>query len=352
VQRWIRRVGRCIVPAVIALRWTSHGDTKPRANGNLQQCVGSLGRKNRRRRTDHWSGVPVCDGPFGAWRTMPASRTETYTGAGSFSNWFCGFWVGMLLAAFLRSGRRRFLEAAEARLRLTVPHSDDRNTHDIGFNLCTSLPSAYFITGDPWFREVGLHGAKQLRSRLVTTRSNAYIPSWPPTHEQGGSTAQIDTIPVLSLLHWAALESKDDGFNTVGEAHAKTTREHFVRRTIRLFIPWSSTAAPAIPCGNLLSADMQTAHAGRAVRPGRSTALSRRRMRPEASNISNLPSTWLAISWVDLMKLLFPSGTLMIHQIQIRRATPLRRLSLHRHCWICHRYIPTPRLEPHGEGTR
>src|SRR5262245_53299032 len=120
---------------------------------------------------------PYVTDPSGAWRTMPAFRTKAYTGEGSLGNWFCGFWIGMLLAVYLRSGQERFLEIARARMRSVVPHGDDRNTHDIGFNLCTSISSAYYITGDPWFREVGLHGANQLRSRLVTTQENAYISS-------------------------------------------------------------------------------------------------------------------------------------------------------------------------------
>jgi unsaturated chondroitin disaccharide hydrolase len=135
----------------------------------------------------------------------------------------------MLLAAFLHSGRQYFLDAALSRLRSVVPHADDRNTHDIGFNLCTSVPSAYRITGDPWLREVGVHGANQLRSRLVTTRNNASIPSWPLVHERGSRTVQIDTMPVLPLLYWAAEESKDAGFREAGEAHAQTTQQHFVR---------------------------------------------------------------------------------------------------------------------------
>src|SRR5262245_55672178 len=165
----------------------------------------------------------------GAWRTMPAFRTKAYSGVGSLGNWFCGFWIGMLLAAYLRSGRQLFLERANARMRLTVPHADDRNTHDIGFNLCTSIPSAYYITGDSWHREVGLHGANQLRSRLVMTPGNAYIPSWPLTHEQGSRTVQIDTMAVLPLLYWAANETNDKAFLAAGEAHAQTTRGHFVR---------------------------------------------------------------------------------------------------------------------------
>src|SRR5215470_3082557 len=107
---------------------------------------------------------PYATDASGAWRTKPALQTQAYTGEGSFGNWFCGFWIGMLLVAFLRSRRRQFLDTAISRIRSMVPHSDDRNTHDIGFNLCTAVSSGFHITGDPWVREVGLHGAKQLRS--------------------------------------------------------------------------------------------------------------------------------------------------------------------------------------------
>jgi unsaturated chondroitin disaccharide hydrolase len=178
---------------------------------------------------DYWSEFPYATDAFGAWRTKPASQTEGYTGEGSFGNWFCGFWIGMLLAAFLHSGRQHFLDAAMSRIRSIVPHSDDRNTHDIGFNLCTSIPSAYHIMGDPWLRDVGVHGANQLRSRLVTTRDNAYIPSWPLLDDRGSRTVQIDTMPILPLLYWATEESKDADLREAGEAHAQTTREHFVR---------------------------------------------------------------------------------------------------------------------------
>ncbi len=176
------------------------------------------------------AGFPYATDASGAWRTKPASQTEGYTGEGSFGNWFCGFWIGMLLAAFLRSGRRRFLDTAMSRMRSVVPHSDGRNTHDIGFNLCTSVPSAYHITRDAWLAEVGVYGANQLRARVVTTRDNAYIPSWPLGNDDRGSrTVQIDTMPVLPLLYWATEESKDATFGAAGEAHAQTTQEHFVR---------------------------------------------------------------------------------------------------------------------------
>jgi len=172
---------------------------------------------------------PYTTDASGAWRTKPSSQTEGYTGEGSFGNWFCGFWIGKLLAAFLRSGRRHFLRTAISRVHSMVPHSDDRNTHDIGFNLCTSIPSAFHITRDAWLREVGVYGANQLRSRVVKTQDNAYIPSWPLGNNRGSRTVQIDTMPVLFLLYWATEESKDASLRAAGEAHAQTTQEHFVR---------------------------------------------------------------------------------------------------------------------------
>ena len=43
-------------------------------------------------------GFPYVTAESGAWRTMPASRSAGYDGdAWSHGNWFCGFWVGLLL---------------------------------------------------------------------------------------------------------------------------------------------------------------------------------------------------------------------------------------------------------------
>ena len=43
---------------------------------------------------------PYVTAPDGSWRTMPASRSAGYAGdAWSHGNWFCGFWIGLHLAA-------------------------------------------------------------------------------------------------------------------------------------------------------------------------------------------------------------------------------------------------------------
>ena len=65
---------------------------------------------------------------------MPASRSAGYAGdAWSHGNWFCGFWVGLHLAAYLWTRDERHLGFAKERMVLVAPRADNPNTHDIGF---------------------------------------------------------------------------------------------------------------------------------------------------------------------------------------------------------------------------
>ena len=56
---------------------------------------------------------PYVTDPQGRWETLPASQSACYTGqAWSHGNWFCGSWVGLLLAAHLRTGNAELLALA------------------------------------------------------------------------------------------------------------------------------------------------------------------------------------------------------------------------------------------------
>src|SRR5262249_39576242 len=78
-------------------------------------------------------------------------------------------------------------------------------------------------------------------------RTNGYIPSWPLTHEQGGRTVQIDTMPVLPLLYWAANDTKDTAFLAAGEHTRKPRGSILFVPTTRLYILSSSTLPPGHP---------------------------------------------------------------------------------------------------------
>lgn len=169
--------------------------------------------------------------PDGSWQTHPASWSAGYAGkAWSHGHWTCGYWVGLLLAAHLRSGERRFLDWARERMRLVAQRADDPNTHDIGFIFDGSAIPGFHITGDPWYADIALRAASRLRGRLVTTRTGAYLSSWGPLNDMRGRTSSaIDTMGNLSLLYWAANHAEDGSFRHAAEAHADKTRDAFLR---------------------------------------------------------------------------------------------------------------------------
>lgn len=167
----------------------------------------------------------------GRWQTYPASWSAGYAGnAWSHGHWTCGYWVGLLLAAHLRSGDEKLLIWARERMRLVAQRADDPNTHDIGFIFDGSAIPGYHLTQDPWYADIALHAASRLRSRMVLTRTGAYLSSWGPlTDVRGRTSSAIDTMGNLSLLYWAARQTGDDSFRFAAQAHADKTLSAFVR---------------------------------------------------------------------------------------------------------------------------
>lgn len=169
--------------------------------------------------------------PDGSWDTMPASRSAGYDGENwSHGNWFCGFWVGLLLISHLHTGKPEPLELALERMRMVAPRASDPNTHDIGFIFLSSALPAFHITGEETHARTGLEAARQLRARLVRTDMGAYVSSWGPHDDiRGRRSSAIDTMANLPLLYWAASHTRDDSFLVAGELHARATERAFVR---------------------------------------------------------------------------------------------------------------------------
>lgn len=174
---------------------------------------------------------PYVTAPDGTWRTMPAGLSAGYgPGGWSHGNWFCGFWVGLLLIAYLHTHDDRFRALALDRLRLVAPRADDPNTHDIGFIFQASAVPAARITGEVWCKALGLRAAERLRGRTVNCQRGAYIPAWGALEDpRGRRSSAIDTMANLELLLWAAETSGDGSFRLVAQAHANMTRRSFVR---------------------------------------------------------------------------------------------------------------------------
>lgn len=162
----------------------------------------------------------------GKWRTMSASVSAGYRPDGwTHGNWFCGFWVGLLVAAHLWTRDERYLAIAEERMRLVAQRAEDGNTHDIGFIFISSAVPLFHVTAAARHRDIALKAAERLRSRLVVTPRGAYIASWGPMSDpRGRCSSAIDTMANIPLLFWAAEAAGDASFSMAGAAHAEMTR--------------------------------------------------------------------------------------------------------------------------------
>lgn len=174
---------------------------------------------------------PFVTDETGKWRTMPASRSAGYRDDGwDHGNWFCGFWVGLLLVAYVRTGDQRYRDWALERMRLVAPRAADPNTHDIGFIFESSAIPAYRLLGDAEHAALALEAAGKLRARVIATPRGAYLSSWGPLDdERGRRSSAIDTMANLSLLFWAAEHTKDASYRVIAESHAQMTLKAFVR---------------------------------------------------------------------------------------------------------------------------
>jgi unsaturated chondroitin disaccharide hydrolase len=180
---------------------------------------------------------PYVTTPSGSWATMPASLSAGYRGKDwSHGNWFCGFWVGLLLVSYLRTGDEKYLRLADERLLLLAPRSEDGNTHDIGFIFYPSAIAAHHITGEQRYGELALRAAEQLRRRLIMTPKGSFISSWGPLDdERGRRSSAVDTMANLPLLYWAGVYDHDASFVLAGEAHAMMTRRAFIRQDMSTY---------------------------------------------------------------------------------------------------------------------
>lgn len=175
--------------------------------------------------------------PDGSWDLLPASLSAGYSGeAWSHGNWFCGFWVGLLLASYLHTGDQRYMTWARERMRLVAQRADDGNTHDIGFIFESSAVPGFHITGDEWYADIALRAADRLRARLVTTPAGAYLASWGPMDDpRGRRSSAIDTMANLPLLYWAANYSDDGSYRLAADAHAAMTAKGFIRPNLSTY---------------------------------------------------------------------------------------------------------------------
>ncbi len=207
------------------------------ASPHIREALDLIARKTLEDETRIGAAFPYVTRPDGSWDTMSASVSAGYTGdAWSHGNWFCGFWVGMLLTGYLHTGDARYLGLARDRMVLVAERAGDGNTHDIGFIFLSSAVPLHRITGEARYRDIALRAADRLRARLVVTAAGAYVSSWGPMSDpRGRASSAIDTMANIPLLLWAAGETGDASYRLAAEAHADMTMAAFRRADDSLY---------------------------------------------------------------------------------------------------------------------
>ena len=198
---------------------------------HIRSALDLIAKKTLEDETKIGSAFPYVTFPDGSWDTMSVSVSAGYTGEDwSHGNWFCGFWVGLLLTSYLHTGDEKYLKLAADRMVLVEERASDGNTHDIGFIFLSSAMPFYRITGDERHRATALRAADKLRSRLVVTDRGSYVSSWGPmTDPRGRAASAIDTMANIPLLYWASKEADDASYRLSAEEHAKMTMLSFNR---------------------------------------------------------------------------------------------------------------------------
>lgn len=161
-------------------------------------------------RTAVGEAFPLCADPStGAWTTSPDGR------------WTGGFWAGLLWLAARASGEARWRSAArEAMHRLESRLPVDNVLNGLVFYYGAALGAV--LEGDAAARELGGRGARALAGRY--SEAIGFIPLG---HQSGSLTADargetnIDGVPGMSLLFWAADTLGEPGLRAVGERHVR-----------------------------------------------------------------------------------------------------------------------------------
>lgn len=160
---------------------------------------------------------------------LHATRDGRYT-THDADEWTSGFWPGLLLLAFRRTGDPALLAAAahaEAELERAV--CDDRLYllhHDVGFQFSPTAVMRYKLTGDPAGRRRGFLAANLLMGRF-NPAGTGFIEAWNTEDRRG--LVIIDTMMNLPLLFWAAEEFGQPRFRNAALAHARTALRTHVR---------------------------------------------------------------------------------------------------------------------------
>lgn len=148
-------------------------------------------------------------------------------GEANIAWWTNGFFGGMLWQLYYATGKQKYLEKAlQVEEKLDRALYDYENLdHDVGFIWMHTAVANYRITGNHKSFVRGLHAANILAGRF-NMRGN-YLCAW--NGDRPGWMI-VDCLMNLSILYWAAKETKDPRFSIIAQKHADTVLEKILRQ--------------------------------------------------------------------------------------------------------------------------
>lgn len=168
-------------------------------------------------------------------------------------NWTSGFYTGMAILAWQKTGDDFFLkqlDALEPMFQAKLEGENAVNTmHDIGFLYSPYAVALYKQTGETRFRDLALKAAEVLTKRFIA--KGGYFRAWGRMDELGthyDGLAIIDCLMNMPLLYWATEESGDPKYRDMAIRHTNTTLANFIREDDSVFHSFRfdlETGAPA-----------------------------------------------------------------------------------------------------------
>lgn len=182
------------------------------------------------------SNLPALAASGRTWAFHPDGRYEEWNeGFFEIGNWTTGFFTGMGVLAWLRSGDEAFLNAVvgmDSLYQRKVTEGAADTMHDLGFLFSPYAVALAKLTGEEKFRDLGVRAAELLADRFIAEGN--YIRAWGRMDETGPAydydgLAIIDCMMNLPLLYWASEVTGNPRFREIALLHSDTTLAHFIR---------------------------------------------------------------------------------------------------------------------------
>lgn len=159
-----------------------------------------------------------------------ADRDQTWNQDDGLNWWTNGFWGGMMWLLYQDTKEESYMQIAR-NSEYCLEQCFDLFYglhHDVGFMFQLTAVADYRLTGNERSKKTALHAANLLAGRFNPV--GRFIRAWNDNGDQDTrGWAIIDCMMNLSLLYWAAEETKDPRFRHIAMMHADTASEHFVR---------------------------------------------------------------------------------------------------------------------------